>query len=215
MLKFLFCWLFCWLFVDYFVELLQVSSQAGDRLMESIMLDYILNLVSRQGNVWGESEYANKFMDGKLVIFLKYLNPQSRSWNNDWSMSLHTYNTDLASQILAFWCKNYLTLTTLNISHELASVAQSEHNHSSYEGKSSKLLIIQKANSADHNLSDHHSFYLNCFHCIFIYWVISYICCMFGLTMDLYSRIVKFPCNYWVKVTVAKYRFSSYWGQVF
>ncbi|XP_060552983.1 uncharacterized protein LOC132714204 isoform X5 [Ruditapes philippinarum] len=51
-------------------ELKEVSSQAGDRLMESIMLDYILNLVSRQGNVWGESEYANKFMDDMMSSIL-------------------------------------------------------------------------------------------------------------------------------------------------
>ncbi|XP_052253861.1 uncharacterized protein LOC127860095 isoform X2 [Dreissena polymorpha] len=44
-------------------ELKVVSKQAGDRLMESIMLDYLLQLVARQGHVWTESDHANKYMD--------------------------------------------------------------------------------------------------------------------------------------------------------
>ena len=33
--------------------------------MESIMLDYLLSLVARQGTVWSESDHADMFMDGK------------------------------------------------------------------------------------------------------------------------------------------------------
>jgi len=49
---------------------LQVSSQAGDKLMESIMLEYMLGLVARQGQVWSESDLANKYMDGKYIFSL-------------------------------------------------------------------------------------------------------------------------------------------------
>lgn len=47
--------------------ILQVSSQAGDQLMESIVIDYLLQLMARQGKVWTESDHANKLMDSKYM----------------------------------------------------------------------------------------------------------------------------------------------------
>jgi len=38
--------------------------------MESIMLEYMLGLVARQGQVWSESDLANKYMDGKYIFSL-------------------------------------------------------------------------------------------------------------------------------------------------
>ena len=46
----------------------QVSNQAGDKLVESIMLDYIMQLVARQGKVWTQSDHASKYMDGRLTV---------------------------------------------------------------------------------------------------------------------------------------------------
>jgi len=46
----------------------QVSNQAGDKLVESIMLDYIMQLVARQGKVWTQSDHASKYMDGTSPV---------------------------------------------------------------------------------------------------------------------------------------------------
>lgn len=53
-------------------NLLQISKKAGDRLMESICLEYLLSLISRQGKVWNESDHANKFLDGECIIFMQH-----------------------------------------------------------------------------------------------------------------------------------------------
>ena len=36
--------------------------------MESIVLDYLLALVARQGKVWTESDHADMYMDGKFYV---------------------------------------------------------------------------------------------------------------------------------------------------
>lgn len=41
--------------------------------MESIIMDYLFQLVARQGTVWSESDHANKYMDGKTDYFLIFL----------------------------------------------------------------------------------------------------------------------------------------------
>ncbi|XP_052805907.1 uncharacterized protein LOC128235194 isoform X3 [Mya arenaria] len=51
-------------------ELKEVSSHAGDKLIESIMLDYIMQLVARQGKVWTESDHASKYMDDIVSTIL-------------------------------------------------------------------------------------------------------------------------------------------------
>ena len=45
--------------------IIQVSKHAGDKLIESIILDYLLSTVARQGHVWTESDHADMAMDGK------------------------------------------------------------------------------------------------------------------------------------------------------
>ncbi|XP_071111289.1 uncharacterized protein [Haliotis cracherodii] len=44
-------------------EMKSVKEKAGDRLVESLCLDYLLSLISRQGKVWTESDFANRFVD--------------------------------------------------------------------------------------------------------------------------------------------------------
>ncbi|XP_048258055.1 uncharacterized protein LOC124113541 isoform X2 [Haliotis rufescens] len=44
-------------------EMKSVKEMAGDRLVESLCLDYLLSLISRQGKVWTESDFANRFVD--------------------------------------------------------------------------------------------------------------------------------------------------------
>lgn len=51
-------------------ELREISNKAGDRLMESICLEYLLSLISRQGKVWNESDLANKFLDDVILNIL-------------------------------------------------------------------------------------------------------------------------------------------------
>eukprot|EP00105_Crassostrea_gigas_P016646 XP_011434107.1 PREDICTED: uncharacterized protein LOC105333013 [Crassostrea gigas] len=51
-------------------ELREISKKAGNRLMESICLEYLLSLISRQGKVWNESDHANKFLDDVILNIL-------------------------------------------------------------------------------------------------------------------------------------------------
>lgn len=48
-------------------ELKEVAKQAGDKLQESVLLDYILSLIASQGRVWSESDHANKYLDNLLL----------------------------------------------------------------------------------------------------------------------------------------------------
>ncbi|KAL5019724.1 hypothetical protein ScPMuIL_002616 [Solemya velum] len=51
-------------------ELKEVSHQAGDKLIDSVCMDYLISLISRQGIVWTESDHANKHMDHMIVNLL-------------------------------------------------------------------------------------------------------------------------------------------------
>lgn len=51
-------------------ELREISKKAGNRLLESICLEYLLSLISRQGKVWNESDHANKFLDDVILNIL-------------------------------------------------------------------------------------------------------------------------------------------------
>ncbi|XP_048776948.2 uncharacterized protein LOC125681077 isoform X2 [Ostrea edulis] len=51
-------------------ELREVSKKAGDKLMESLCLEYLLSLISRQGKVWNESDHANRYLDDMIMNLL-------------------------------------------------------------------------------------------------------------------------------------------------
>nr|XP_022326581.1 uncharacterized protein LOC111126331 isoform X1 [Crassostrea virginica] len=75
-------------------ELKEISKKAGDKLMESICLEYLLSLISRQGKVWNESDHANKYLDDVILnlLFGQYTNvvtSRNKTMSNQSFRKLH------------------------------------------------------------------------------------------------------------------------------
>ncbi|KAL4228739.1 hypothetical protein ACF0H5_011782 [Mactra antiquata] len=126
-------------------ELKEVSSQAGDKLMESIMIDYLLTLLARQGNVWTESDHANKFMDDMIssVLLDKMFNVtvhRRKTVKNKPTKKLHE---KLATDIALDVCLQQLTAS---LDEDLLDVDEYEHGitdeYSRYNTPASTAFIL-------------------------------------------------------------------------
>ncbi|KAK3588818.1 hypothetical protein CHS0354_028467 [Potamilus streckersoni] len=87
-------------------EMLEVSNQAGEKLIDSFMLEYLITLVARQGYVWTESDYANKLMDDMITSILlgqqfAVQNDRKKTINNSSLRKIHEKAvTDVALDVL-------------------------------------------------------------------------------------------------------------------
>lgn len=45
---------------------LQIEKSVGQRLQEEVCFDYLMKLMTRQGQLFTKEEYANKILDGKF-----------------------------------------------------------------------------------------------------------------------------------------------------
>ena len=41
----------------------------GYQIQESFILEFLLQLLARQGHLWTQEEYANKLLDGKFYLY--------------------------------------------------------------------------------------------------------------------------------------------------
>ncbi|XP_063439535.1 uncharacterized protein LOC134720903 isoform X2 [Mytilus trossulus] len=106
-------------------ELKEVAKQAGDKLQESILLDYILSMVASQGRVWSQSDHANKYLDDILLDllieqFYTVQDHREKTSSNNPLRKLHEkVTTDVAVDLL-------LQQLTSSLDEDLADVDEYE-----------------------------------------------------------------------------------------
>lgn len=116
-------------------ELREISKKAGDRLMESICLEYLLSLISRQGKVWNESDHANKFLDDVILNILvgQYTNViinREKTFSNQSLKKLHEkVVSDVALDLL-------LQQLSSSLDEDLADVDEYERGIDEYNSTS-------------------------------------------------------------------------------
>ncbi|XP_064611972.1 uncharacterized protein LOC135475926 isoform X2 [Liolophura sinensis] len=51
-------------------ELKEVSKYGQEKVIDSVCLDYLLALISRQGTIWSQSDFANRAMDSMMLSLI-------------------------------------------------------------------------------------------------------------------------------------------------
>ncbi|XP_061185672.1 uncharacterized protein LOC133193756 [Saccostrea echinata] len=107
-------------------ELREVSKKAQDKLLESVTLEYLLSLISRQGKVWNESDHANKYLDDMILnlLFGQYTNVvvnRDKTMTNQPLKKLHEkVVSDVALDLM-------LQQLSSSLDEDLADVDEYEH----------------------------------------------------------------------------------------
>ncbi|XP_041372596.1 uncharacterized protein LOC121385871 [Gigantopelta aegis] len=106
-------------------QLKAIRHQAGDKLVDSFCLEYLLSLVSRQGRVWTESDFASKYLDDLMTNLLleQYFNVKTDRNKTLHCRPLHKLHekvvTDVAMDVL-------LQQVSASLDEDLADVDEYE-----------------------------------------------------------------------------------------